>query len=85
MADSKFRGTGVALITPFRSDNSIDFAALEKLIHFNIDNGVNYFVSLGTTGETATLRKKEREEVWQFTVKTVNGSQKLSINDKQNG
>ncbi len=73
MADSKFRGTGVALITPFRSDNSIDYAALEKLIHFNMDNGVNYFVSLGTTGETATLSTKEKEEVWQFTVKTVNG------------
>ncbi|MEO6169095.1 MAG: 4-hydroxy-tetrahydrodipicolinate synthase [Chitinophagales bacterium] len=73
MSDSKFRGTGVALITPFKSNGKIDFAALEKLIHFNIENGVNYFVSLGTTGETATLSKEERKEVWKFTSKSVNG------------
>lgn len=73
MSDSKFRGTGVALITPFKTNGDIDFAALEKLIHFNIGNGVNYFVSLGTTGETATLSKEERKEVWKFTAKSVNG------------
>lgn len=67
-----FRGTGVALVTPFKSDGSIDFAALEKLIHFNINNGINYFVSLGTTGETATLSKSERAEVWKFTATVVN-------------
>ncbi|MBK9732913.1 MAG: 4-hydroxy-tetrahydrodipicolinate synthase [Chitinophagaceae bacterium] len=73
MIHQKFRGTGVALITPFKKDGSIDFTALDKLIHFNIDNGVNYFVSLGTTGETATLTKEERKEVWQFSSKSVNG------------
>ena len=61
------------MITPFKKDGAIDFNALEKLIHFNIDNGVNYFVSLGTTGETATLGKDERKEVWKFTAKAVNG------------
>lgn len=68
-----FRGTGVALVTPFKSDGAIDFDALEKLIHFNISNGVNYLVSLGTTGETATLSKEERQSVWRFTAGVVNG------------
>jgi 4-hydroxy-tetrahydrodipicolinate synthase len=69
---STFRGTGVALITPFTQNGAVDYGALEKLIHFNIENGVNYFVSLGTTGETATLTKQEKKEVWSFTAKTVN-------------
>ncbi|MBX7110034.1 MAG: 4-hydroxy-tetrahydrodipicolinate synthase [Chitinophagales bacterium] len=73
MNKNKFRGTGVALITPFKSDHSIDFDALERLIHFNIDNGIDYFVSLGTTGETATLSKEERNKVWAFTAKSVKG------------
>ena len=60
---STFRGTGVALITPFTQNGAVDYGALEKLIHFNIENGVNYFVSLGTTGETATLTKQEKKEV----------------------
>lgn len=73
MNHAKFHGTGVALITPFKSDNRIDFDALGRLIHFNIENGIDYFVSLGTTGETATLSKQERNEVWNFTAKSVNG------------
>lgn len=73
MKHAKFHGTGVALITPFKPDCSIDFDALGKLIHFNIENGIDYFVSLGTTGETATLSKQERNEVWNFTAKSVNG------------
>jgi 4-hydroxy-tetrahydrodipicolinate synthase len=73
MTDSKFRGTGVALITPFKTNGDIDFDSLGKLIHFNIDNGVNYFVSLGTTGESVTLSVDEKNLVWEFTSKTVNG------------
>ena len=73
MNHTKLQGTGVALITPFKPDSSIDFDALDRLIHFNIENGIDYLVSLGTTGETATLSKQERNEVWKFTAKSVNG------------
>src|SRR5450432_3099455 len=73
MDNKKFYGTGVALITPFKKDFSIDFDALKKLIDFNIENGVNYFVSLGTTGESATLSNEEKKSVWDFTLKCVNG------------
>jgi len=59
----KLIGTGVALITPFKSNNTIDFDAIEKLIDYQIENGVDYLVVLGTTGETSTLSKKEREQV----------------------
>jgi 4-hydroxy-tetrahydrodipicolinate synthase len=71
--NSKFSGTGVALVTPFKSDESVDYNGLKKLINHVIDGGVNYVVSLGTTGETATLSKDEKNNVLQFTVKTVLG------------
>ena len=67
----EIRGTGVALITPFRADQSVDYDALEQIINFQIENGVDYLVSLGTTGETATLSKEEKQKVWQFTADTV--------------
>lgn len=67
----EIRGTGVALITPFREDQSVDYDALEQIINFQIENGVDYLVSLGTTGETATLSKEEKQKVWQFTADTV--------------
>jgi len=73
MNNSKFTGTGVALITPFQKDGAIDFNALEKLIHFNIDNGVDYFVVLGTTGESATLSSQEKNDVWKFVAKISSG------------
>lgn len=56
-------GTGTALITPFKKDYSIDFDALAKLIEHQIANGTNYFVVLGTTGESATLSKEEKKQV----------------------
>jgi 4-hydroxy-tetrahydrodipicolinate synthase len=59
----QFRGTGVALITPFTSKGAVDSEALERLVNYQIDNGVNYLVVLGTTGETATLSKDEKETV----------------------
>ncbi|MEL4454465.1 4-hydroxy-tetrahydrodipicolinate synthase [Lutimonas vermicola] len=57
----QFRGTGVALITPFTSNRAVDLEALERLVNYQIDNGVDYLVVLGTTGETATLSKEEKE------------------------
>ena len=69
----KFYGTGVAIVTPFRADGQVDFPALGKLIDHLIDNGVNYIVSLGTTGESATLSKEERKQVFAFTANAVKG------------
>ncbi|WP_161531247.1 4-hydroxy-tetrahydrodipicolinate synthase [Riemerella anatipestifer] len=65
-------GLGVALITPFNEDLSIDFDALTKLIEYNITNGTDFFVVLGTTAETATLSKEEKEAVIQHIVKVNN-------------
>ncbi|OAB78522.1 4-hydroxy-tetrahydrodipicolinate synthase [Cochleicola gelatinilyticus] len=59
----ELRGTGVALITPFKADFSVDVAALRKVVNFNIENGINYLVVLGTTAESATLSKKEKQLV----------------------
>jgi 4-hydroxy-tetrahydrodipicolinate synthase len=66
-------GTGVALITPFNEDGSVDFASLERLINFVIDGGVNYVVTLGTTGETPTISKEEKKEIIQQTFHFVAG------------
>jgi 4-hydroxy-tetrahydrodipicolinate synthase len=70
---NKFHGTGVAMITPFNTDGSVDYEGLRKLIDFQIAGGVEYLVSLGTTGESATLTKEEKKSVWEFTSKTVAG------------
>lgn len=59
----QFKGTGVALVTPFTSDMKVDVEALERLVNYQIDNGVDYLVVLGTTGETATLSLEEKELV----------------------
>lgn len=56
-------GTGVALVTPFKKDYSIDFEALTRIVNYQIDNGINYLVVLGTTAETATLNAAEKESV----------------------
>jgi 4-hydroxy-tetrahydrodipicolinate synthase len=67
----KFRGTGVAIITPFKNDSSIDFAALGRVINHVIDGGVNYIVALGTTGESVTLTKDEKNAVVSYAVDTI--------------
>jgi 4-hydroxy-tetrahydrodipicolinate synthase len=61
------------MVTPFRDDRSIDFPALKKLIDHLIDNGIDYLVSLGTTGEAATLSRDEKREVFRFTAEAANG------------
>ncbi len=67
----QFNGTGVALVTPFLEDKTIDFEALSRLVNHVIDGGLDYLVVLGTTGETATLSFKEQEQVLAH-VKSVN-------------
>ncbi len=66
------KGTGVALVTPFNGDKTIDYQALEKLIEYVILNGVDFLVALGTTGETATLSKKEKNDLLDFVIKINN-------------
>lgn len=65
-------GTGVAIITPFKNNKDIDFEALEKVINYTIENGVNHIVTLGTTGETPTLSKEEKIEIVNFTIEKTN-------------
>ena len=60
---SKFLGTGVALVTPFKSDLSVDHQALTNIVNFNIDNGTDYLVISGTTGESVTISKKEKQDI----------------------
>lgn len=69
----KFQGTGVALVTPFHEDGSIDFTSLEKLINHVIEGGVNYLVALGTTAETPTLSVKEKKEILAFVIEKAAG------------
>lgn len=64
--------TGVAIVTPFKQDESIDFDALGRVIDFNINNNVNYIVTLGTTGETPVLDFAEKKDILQYTFEKVN-------------
>ena len=73
MSNSKFKGTGVALVTPFHKDGSIDFKSFKKLIDRIIDGKVDYIVPLGTTGESVTLTKDERRAVIDFVCEVVDG------------
>ncbi len=66
-------GTGVALITPFNEDFSIDVEGLKNVVDFNIKNGINYLVVLGTTAESATLSKEEKQVVIDIIIETTNG------------
>ena len=66
-------GTGVALVTPFKKDFSVDVEALKAIVNFQIDNGIDYLVVLGTTAESATLSKDEKELVIKTVVETNKG------------
>ena len=69
----KFVGTGVALVTPFKTDKSVDFDSLIKLVNFNIDNGVDYLVINGTTGESATITSEEKLKIIEVIVTANKG------------
>lgn len=66
---TKFQGTGVAIITPFKEDLTVDHAALAKLVNYNIENGTNYIVISGTTGESVTITKDEKQQIITTIVK----------------
>lgn len=67
------KGTGVAIVTPFKADGNIDFKALGNIVEHLIKGKVEYIVALGTTGESVTLSKEEKSEVTKHIVKTVKG------------
>lgn len=71
-AKIQFKGLGVALATPFLKNGDIDFDGLKRLIDYQINNGVNYVVALGTTGESVTLDEEEKHKILDFTIETVN-------------
>ncbi len=71
MITQKLRGTAVATVTPFKKDKTIDFEAFATLIEYYIQNGIDYLVVLGTTGENATLTPDEKNQVIDFAIKKV--------------
>lgn len=73
MADINLRGMGVALITPFKEDESVDFDALSRLVDYQLQNDTDYLVVLGTTAETPTLTDREKKEIVSLVVAKVKG------------
>ena len=70
--NNKFKGTGVAIVTPFNKDSSVDYKSLQKLVNHIIKDGVEYVVVLGTTGESVTLSQDEKKSIVKQVVETVN-------------
>ncbi|MDX9928551.1 MAG: 4-hydroxy-tetrahydrodipicolinate synthase [Bacteroidales bacterium] len=75
----KFRGTGVAIVTPFKNDSSVDFSSLGKVINHVIEGGVSYIVALGTTGEAPTISKAEKQAIISYAIEAVNNRVPLVI------
>ncbi len=72
LSNLKFQGTGVALVTPFHKNGNIDFKALDKVIKHILNGKCEYIVPLGTTGESATLNKEEKNSILEFVIDRVN-------------
>ena len=72
-----FKGSGVAIVTPFNLDDSIDFVALRKLVRFQIEGGINFLVVQGTTGESPTLSAEEKMDVLKTVIDENNGKLKI--------
>jgi len=73
MTLSPYTGVGTALITPFKADGAVDFAALESFVDFQIENGVHFLVPCGTTGESVTMTEQEQVDVITTTMKVAKG------------
>ena len=80
---SKFLGTGVALVTPFKSDLSVDYEALANIVNFNIENGTEYLVICGTTGESVTISKQEKKDVTETISKANDGRVPLVLDSRE--
>lgn len=74
MVQTKFTGLGIALLTPFNEDESVDYTALGRLLDYQLQNGIDYLVVLGTTAETPTLSESEKKSIIQFVQNKVKGS-----------
>ena len=72
MVHNKFKGLGVALVTPFTKEGKVDFVALRRLLDYQLSNGVDFICILGTTAETPTLSAEERQKIKEFAVERVN-------------
>jgi 4-hydroxy-tetrahydrodipicolinate synthase len=75
----RFKGAGVAIVTPFKNDSSIDFSALGRVIDHVIKGGINYIVVMGTTGESVTLTKDEKQALISYVLESVDGRVPLII------
>ena len=71
--NNPFLGTGIAIVTPYNQDGSVDHEALKKIVNFNVENGTNYIVISGTTGESVTITKQEKKEIIK-TIKEANSN-----------
>lgn len=71
MKQNIFRGLGIALITPFKENNDVDFDALKRLVEYQLDNGADFLCILATTGETPCLSKQEKLDIQHFVVDVV--------------
>ena len=71
MADINLKGLGVALVTPFKEDESVDYEALGRLVDYLLQNGADYLVVLGTTAETPTLTEEEKKKITELVVTRV--------------
>ncbi len=79
MAYNIFKGLGIALVTPFTSDGSVDYAALERLISYQIANGADFFCILATTGETPTLTADEKRRIKEMVVRMAGDKMPILI------
>lgn len=77
--NNKLMGMGVALVTPFKQDYSVDYEALKRLIEFQIEGGVDYFVVCGTTGETPTLTDDEKKHITDTVLEINNGRKPIVL------
>jgi len=84
MQDVNLKGLGVALVTPFKQDGHIDYAALSRLVDCLLQNGVDYLVVLGTTGETSTLSSEEQKTIVQSVVSQVKGQVPIVVGVSSN-
>ena len=73
MANNIFKGLGIALITPFKSDSTVDYEALTRLVEYQIENGADFFCILATTGETPCLNKEEKEKIKKLVIDVNQG------------
>ena len=74
---------GVALITPFKEDESVDYEALARLVDYQLQNGTDYLVVLGTTAETPTLTEEEKKDIINLVVTKVNGRIPIVLGDRK--